>query len=185
MENVYFFQIRKIPKDTIVSDQLKEQGIFFSYFKVDQKYYLLLYDKQLFKIDFLIATVNFIKQLNVKKRKIRSLRGFLLYAIEIMENGRACKILFTNLSPLFWEEVKDIIRQNRKRALDRFLFQSEPNQLIENLGPQNNLKEQIKSLENKIDSLQDKINYLERVININYLETTINSASSNTMKDLN
>jgi len=68
--------------------------------------------------------------LNSKKQKIRSLRGFLLYALEIMENGNECQILFTNLSPSFWQKLKTIIYQNKKGALEEFLFGSQLNNSV-------------------------------------------------------
>ena len=40
MAQIYFFQINKITKDGVLLDQVKRQGIFFSYFQVDKKYYL-------------------------------------------------------------------------------------------------------------------------------------------------
>ena len=42
MANVYFFPINQILKDAVRLDHLKEQGIFFSYFRMDRKYYLFL-----------------------------------------------------------------------------------------------------------------------------------------------
>lgn len=173
MQNVYFFQINKISQDAIILEQLKEQGIFFSYFKVDRKHYLLLYDKKLFKIDFIIATFNYLIHLNVKKRKIRSLRGFLLYAIEIMENGRDRQILHTNLSPLFWEDVKDVIRQNRKKALDTFLFESELNESIQDSWSQNNFEEELKRVNEKLNSLEAECKSLKG--NVNRLEEKVDS----------
>ena len=65
-----------------------------------------------------------IQELDSKKRKIRSLRGFFLYALEIMETGKDYEILSTNLQPFFWRKVKTIIRQNKKGALLEFLFGS-------------------------------------------------------------
>ena len=49
-----------------------------------------------------------------KQRKIRSLRGFFLYALEILENGTDYEIVETNLQPFFWRKVKNIIQQNKK-----------------------------------------------------------------------
>jgi len=57
MTNIYFFQINQIPKDAIILDQIKEQEIFFSYFQVDQKCYLILYDKKRIEIDFLLQLI--------------------------------------------------------------------------------------------------------------------------------
>jgi len=53
------------------------------------------------------------KELDSKQRKIRSFRGFFLYALEIMEMRENYEILKTNLQPFFWRKVKTIIRQNQ------------------------------------------------------------------------
>jgi len=63
-----------------------------------------------------------IQEWDSKQRKIRSLRGFFLYALEIMENGEDYKILSTNLQAFFWRKVKNVIRQNKKPALHEFLL---------------------------------------------------------------
>jgi len=99
---------------------------FFSYFLVNQKYYLFFYHKKPIDIEFLYQSVDVIQELDSKKRKIRSLRGFFLYALEIMETGtgKNYEILSTNLQPFFWRKVKNIIRQNKKAALQDFLFGS-------------------------------------------------------------
>jgi len=161
MVNVYFFQISKITKDGVLLDQVKIRGIFFSYFQVDKKYYLFLYDKKLIEIDFFATTTNFIKKLDSKKRAIRSLRGFLLYALEIMENGQQCNILSTNLSPFFWKEAKNVIRQNRKGALEEFLFKSHSNQLTYEDSLQAKWEKKIQSLEEKIQSLEKQFTKLQ------------------------
>jgi hypothetical protein len=102
-----------------------------------------------------------IQELDSKQRKIRSLRGFFLYALEIIQIGENYEILKTNLQPFFWRKVKTIIRQNQKPALLEFLFgKAELNQdPILGLIPQ--LQDQIKALNNQVDSLQQKIIQLE------------------------
>jgi hypothetical protein len=40
MDNIFFFQTQQIPYYRILFDQWKKQQLFFSYFQVDQKYYL-------------------------------------------------------------------------------------------------------------------------------------------------
>jgi len=65
-------------------------------------------------IDFLSQSVDVLQELDSKKRQIRSLRGFFIYALEIMEAGKDFQILSTNLQPFFWRKVKTIIRQNKK-----------------------------------------------------------------------
>ena len=110
MKNVFFFQTQQTPDHGIIFDQFKKQKNFFSYFQVDQKYYLFLYSQKSIKIDFLSQAVNVIQELDSKKRKLRFLRGFLLYVFEIMENGKDSKILSTNFQPFFWKKVKNVIR---------------------------------------------------------------------------
>jgi hypothetical protein len=97
--------------------------------------------------------------LDSKQLKIRSLRGFFLYALEILENAKDYEILETNLQPFFWRKVKNIIRQNKKAALQEFLFAAQ-----EPIAPteiQNDLKEKIQIFENQIASLQERAIHLE------------------------
>jgi hypothetical protein len=55
--------------------------------------------------------------------------------------------------------VKTIIRQNKKAALQEFLFGSQES--IASTEIQNDLKDKIESLENQVDSLQQKVIQLE------------------------
>lgn len=71
MNNAFFFQTQQIPDDTIFFDELKEQKIFFSYFQVDQNYYLLLYAQKSIHFDLIYQSVQVIKELDSKQRKIR------------------------------------------------------------------------------------------------------------------
>ena len=70
---------------------------------MNQKYYLFVYLQKSIEIDFLYQSVDVIQELDSKKRQIRSLRGFFLYALEIMETGKDYQILETNLQPFFWD----------------------------------------------------------------------------------
>jgi len=159
MKNAFFFQTQQIPDTSSIFDQLKQQNIFFSYFQVDQNYYLFLYAQESIDINFLYQSVNVIQELDSKQRKIRSLRGFFLYALEILENGKDYEILETNLQPFFWRKVKNIIRQNKKPALQEFLFGSQDS--IAAPETQNHLNEKIESLETQLSSLQQKVIDLE------------------------
>lgn len=109
MNTAFFFETRQIPENSILFDEFKKQTIFFSYFQVDQKYYLFLYREKSVHLDFLYQSVNVFQELDSKKRQIRSLRGFFLYALEIMENAKDFESLTTNLQPFFWRKVKTII----------------------------------------------------------------------------
>lgn len=90
---------------------------------MDQKYYFLFYTPNPIEIPSLFyEAVDVLRKLDFKIRKIRSPRGFFVYALEMIETGNDFKILYTNLPPLFWKDVKDMIRQNKKNALEQFLF---------------------------------------------------------------
>lgn len=115
MERIFFFQIQKMDDNTNIFDQLKKQNIFYSYFQVDQNYYLFMYSQQSIDINFLYQSVQAIQELDSKQRKIRSFRGFFLYALEIMETGKDYEILQTNLQPFFWRNIKNIIGRLCKR----------------------------------------------------------------------
>ena len=117
------------------------------------------------------------QELDSKKRKIRSLRGFFLYALEIMENGQDYEILETNLQPFFWRKVKDIIRQNKKDALQEFLFGKGEDIKPEIQGSNpihsvhtsqasriKRLENQIEKLHNKVDSLAEQVERLQEKI---------------------
>ena len=100
-----------------------------------------------------------IQELNVKKRKIRSLRGFLAYALEIIQNEKDVQILKTNFKPLFWTRLPNILRQNRNSVLLEFLFDSSGFPSTQN---------QHGSLEKKLQSLEDQINLLQdQIIHLN------------------
>ena len=96
-----FSEIQQTTDHLIIFDELKKNGLFFSYFQVDQNYYLFVYTQQLIDINLLYQSVEVIKELDSKQRKIRSLRGFFLYALEIMEKKEDSEILKTNLQPFF------------------------------------------------------------------------------------
>ena len=167
MENIFFFQAQQIPDNTSLFNQFKEQNIFYSYFQVDQNYYLFFYQQTPIDLQFLYQFVDVIQELDYKKRKIRSFRGFFLYALEIIQMGENYEILKTNLQPFFWKKVKDIIRQNKKSALQEFLFGK-----YEEINPDNKgsnpriqiLQDQIQRLHNKVDSLQQKVIQLETLL---------------------
>jgi hypothetical protein len=165
MNKAFFFQTQQIPDDRILLNQFQNQKIFFSYFKVDQNYYLFLYAQKSIQLDTIYESVEVIEELDSKQRKIRSLRGFFLYALEIMEKGEDYEILFTNLQPFFWRKVKNIIQQNKKDALLEFLFgKDEDNKLLgEGSNPQG--EEMIKTLQNQVDSLQQRVIHLENQTN--------------------
>jgi hypothetical protein len=101
-QNAFFFETQPIPEDSVLFEELQKQQLFFSYFQVDQKYYLFFYRQKSIDIDIIDPFIHILEELDRKQRKIRSLRGFFLYALEIMNNGKDLQILTTNLKPSFW-----------------------------------------------------------------------------------
>ena len=51
MKTTFFFQTQQIPDSSSIFDQLKQQKIFFSYFQVEQNYYLFVYTQQSININ--------------------------------------------------------------------------------------------------------------------------------------
>ena len=158
-QNAFFFVIQQISEDSKIFDKLQKQELFFSYFQVDQKYYLFFYGQKFIDIDLIDPFIDIIEELDTKQRKIRSLRGFFLYVLEIMENGQDYQILKTNLQPSFWRKLKTILRQNKKIVLLQFLFGSQDS--IAEPETQNHVNEKIEALQNQVNSLQDRIRDLE------------------------
>ena len=161
MNTAFFFQTQQIPDSSSIFDQFKQQNIFFSYFQVDQNYYLFVYAQKSIDINFLYQSIDVIQELDSKQRKIRSFRGFFLYALEIMEKGKDYEILATNLQPFFWRKVKNIIRQNQKGALLEFLFGKDEDNKLVNQGSNPAFDDRIQNLQNQVNSLQQKIIELE------------------------
>jgi hypothetical protein len=87
---------------------------------------LFFYGQKPIDIDSINPSITILEELDVKQRKIRSLRGFFRYALQIMENGKDFQIVTTNLKASFWRKLKTILRQNKKAVLLQFLFGSQP-----------------------------------------------------------
>jgi len=109
--------------------------------------------------------------LGSKQRKLRSFRGFLLYALEIMEAGKDVEILKTNLQPFFWKKAKASIRQNQKKDLLEFLFGDNYQGSISN----SDTREMIQNLQNQVNSLKERVFDLESQILIQDQTTNIDA----------
>lgn len=97
--------------------------------------------------------------LRQKKRKIRSLRGYFLYVLEIMKSSDKITELSSNLRPMFWYRVEDIIRQNKKNGLYEFVFGPE---LLSNENQNLSFLDVISTLENEIKWIKRKLNQIEK-----------------------
>ena len=83
------------------------------------------------------------------------------------------EILQTNLQSFFWRKVRNIIRQNKKGALQEFLFGSTygRGEVYTILDTSSNpalqeLQNQIQSLHNKVDSLRFEFSKIEQMISM-------------------
>ena len=141
-----------------------EKEIYFSYFQIDPNYYLFFYGQTSIDIDLIEPVITIIEELDRKQRKLQSLRGFFLYALETMENGKDLQILRTNLQPFFWRKVKNIIRQNKKAVLLEFLFGNTYGRGESYQGSSPALDPKIQNLQNQVNSLQDRIRDLETTL---------------------
>ena len=181
-QNPFFFETQQIPENSLLFEELQKQELFFSYFMVDQKYYLFFYGEKYIDIDTIDPFIDILQELNTKERKIRSLRGFFIYASEIMENGKDVEVLNTNLKSSFWRTLKTILRQNKKTVLIKFLFPTSNLEVLNNPEDQikniKNFKSLLKSLQDQIHSLQERVTHLENQIIIKEKDTGVLSDAS-------
>jgi len=177
-QNAFFFEIQQIPEDSKIFEELKNQELFFSYFQVNQKYYLLFYQQKFIDIDQIEPFIYILEELDTKQRRIRSLRGFFLYALEIIENENDFEILSTNLQPSFWRKLRKILRQNKKTVLLQFLFGSDSGRGYSYQGSSPPLEE----LQNQVNSLQERIVELENQNLVMEGKLNMLSAASRTSK---
>ena len=119
---ILFFQLTDNQDITEPFDELDKLKVFFSYFQVDDNYYLFLYSEKKVDIEFLYHLISIKKYLNKQKRRLRSFRGYFLYALEIQRTGDL-KVLKTNLNSTFWSDIDSVLRQNRRDLLLQFLFE--------------------------------------------------------------
>ena len=118
--SVEFFEVKKVLNEKVLFKFFQENDIYFSYFQVKKNmYYLFLYYDNNESALSLPDNVCIVNILNKKKRRFRSLRGFLLYELEII-GSEEIQILATNLQPLFWQKVKNVLAQNRIDLLMNF-----------------------------------------------------------------
>ena len=114
---------------------------------------MFFYGQKSIDIDLIDPFIYILQELDTKHRKIRSLRGFFLYALEIMNIGKDLEILTTNLKPSFWRNLKTILRQNKKEVLLRLLFGTTETKV--------DIENRIQILETQVSSLQQKVIDLE------------------------
>lgn len=126
METAFFYQVFKLSeeRENAFIELCEESSISYCYFRADETYYLFAYSENEEAIDFrsVQTILEPIRELHTRKRKIRSLRGYILYVKEIMETAKTKLVLQSNLSWFFWENTFNIISQNRAKGLESFLY---------------------------------------------------------------
>lgn len=82
----YFVQLEPIKKSSNIFEELLTRKLYFYYFQIHSNYYFFLYGRKSSSnnLDFFRSAVKIIQELNSKKRQIRSIRGFILYGLEII-----------------------------------------------------------------------------------------------------
>lgn len=148
MNHAFLFETEEINEK--VFEKFESEEISYSYFSALQKYYLFGFQKEPLNLNDLYQWIQVREHLDSKKRRIRSIRGFILYVLEIMEKDKNYKILKTNLKPFFWRNVEWVLHQNKKDGLTNFLFP------IQNLEVQN-LKITIEELKKENIALKNQL----------------------------
>lgn len=78
-----------------------------------------------------------------------------------METGKDFEILSTNPKPFFWKKVKRIILQNKKAALQEFLFGSQKISSATDAA----ITKEFQSLKEKMEILQNQVKFLKQKVN--------------------
>lgn len=158
----FFLKTEKIPDSEIFFSNLEKYRLKYYYFQVESTYYLFLFGKtNSFEVlDLCYRSLPIIEELNTKQRKLRSLRGFILYALEILETAgdEKIQIFESNLPPFFWKRVKEVIRQNQKGLLSKFLFETS-NSPIQDSSL--SIEEVLQNLQNEVTFLKNEFKKIE------------------------
>ena len=166
----YFAQIESILSSSDIFTELQENNLYYYYFQKNNLYYIFIYGEIYIynDLDFFLSYLTIIQELNRKKRKIRSLRGFFLYTLEIIGDKQNFQVLESNVGPQFWERVDDTIRQNKRNGLVNFLF---PNRGLFQSNSTIDLETKYSELADELKKIQQLI-AIEKPILGNTLQST-------------
>ena len=169
----FFAKIERIKEPPDLFEIFKKEGFYFYYFQSNKVYYIFVYGESHLSNFFksILPYLVVIEELDTKKRKIRSIRGFLLYALEIIKDEKLITVLETNFQPLFWSRLKDVLRQNKQGFLVRFLFESSNSTPDQKLGQLLDEKMEIQTL--VIKDLQEKMEIQTLVIKDLQIQTSL------------
>ena len=159
----FFARIKLIKKSLNLFEIFKKEGFYFYYFQLNEFYYLFIYGESHLSNSFnnILSSLVVIEELDTKKRKIRSVRGLLLYALEIIKDENLIIVLETNFHPLFWRRVKDVLKQNKKGSLVNFLFGSSNST---NLLSYQDVIQTYQDVIQNMKKLYEKVDRLEKVL---------------------
>ena len=155
MKNAFLFETNKIEKDSDLFNQFKNQNIFYYYFQITKTYYLFLFAKKVICLDFTVNSLELevIRKIESKDRQIRSLRGFILYILELGPK----KEIATNLQPFFWTDVERVLKKRKKNELNEFLFGKRAEEVDEDIITRlDQMQNQIEKLIREVSSLKDQ-----------------------------
>jgi hypothetical protein len=157
---IEFLKIKKVTEKSIIFESINKLHYFYSYFKSRSEYYLLIFGQNDLDLRSLDQSLIIIQRLTRRKRKLRSIRGFFIYALEIIKSGKSVQqfgIIETNLNYFFWDDIEEIVRKNQKSTLIKFLFKEKTKNQEKILDVQRT----IKSLENRVQKLEKELTELK------------------------
>jgi hypothetical protein len=140
-EFIQLIQIQSISDKVLLKKLCKnlDNLVYYSYFRIETNYYFLTFSKnKLFEVlvsNLLDRQTYILKNIITRERRLRSLRGFLNYVIELKNSKKEFEVLATNLQSDFWLDIEIILQSKNKSRLNEFLF-SKTNLNLINFVPQ-------------------------------------------------
>jgi hypothetical protein len=179
-------EIDSISESSRIFEKLGLSHYYYSYFQVNQTYYLFFYaaQKNNSLLEEVYQSITVIQELNTKTRRIRSLRGFLLYTLEIRKHAQRVEILQTNLPSLFWTRVERILRQSHTGTLEDFLFGASKSIVSLSDPPQESqlLEERVQRIESQITFFTQELKELKERLALKNPPETFNPVESESKK---
>jgi len=162
-EFIQLIQIQSISDKVLLKGLCKnlDSLVYYSYFRIQTNYYFLTFSKnKLFEVlvsNLLDRQTYILKNIITRERRLRSLRGFLNYVIELKDSKKEFEVLATNLQSDFWPDIEMILQSKNKSRLNEFLFSKT------NINSTNFVSQQLKDFKNPIIT-ELKINQNELII---------------------
>lgn len=131
---------------------------YYVYFEMEEIFYIFLFNDGSTDLNpELLEQLEILEHVQKKgKRKIKSLRGFLEKMLEYMHD-KGLVTHKTNLHPLFWGKIQDIIRARQKNGIGDYVF-------IKIERPEEKSHLRFKELLERIEKLETRIGKLETLV---------------------